>query len=283
MASGEPHKLDVLLREQFAEPLLAWLIARCAQDAARKPVLALQACVGAGKTTLSRQLQALAAAEGLRLAVASIDDAYWPWSERQTRMAGNPFGVSRVPPGSHDPELLRRAIAQWRHGAELLLPRFDKTLRDGAGDRCGWSRVEADALLLEGWLLGYEPQTPPAISAWQTSCDCGLSSTELAWLPRWNEALEAYQPLWECCDSFWVLQPADWSWVLRWRLQAEARQRRRGGQALSGAAIKQMVRATLASLPPQLYQPQLDSRAEAVALLDRRRRCLEIRPRRPRP
>ena len=277
MVSSDPGTIDALLLEQFVRPMLQRLLL------GSRPVVALQACVGAGKTTLSRQLQALAAQAGLRLAVASIDDAYLPWGERQLRLAGNPFGVNRVPPGSHDPELLRAAIADWRRGADLRLPRFDKTLRHGEGDRCGWSQAEADALLLEGWLVGYEPQGSTAITAWLDTPGCALSSVEKAWLPRWNRALESYQPLWQCCDSFWVLQPADWSWVRRWRLQAEARQRRRGQSAMAAVAIAQMVRATLASLPPELYQPGLDARAEAVAVLDRRRRCLAIRPRLRRP
>ena len=77
-----------------------------------------------------------------------------------------------------------------------------------------------------------------------------------------------------------MLQPADWSAVLRWRLQAEARQRRTSGKAMDAAAIRGLVRATIASLPPDLYQPDLLSKARVVATLDQRRRCVLIRPQR---
>ena len=82
-----------------ADPLLTWLLAECRRQiaAGRRPLLGLNGPVGAGKTTLSRLLQQGCAEAGLQLAVASIDDAYWPWPERQRRLAGNPFGVSRVP------------------------------------------------------------------------------------------------------------------------------------------------------------------------------------------
>jgi len=272
--------VDPLLQHAFVEPMLAAL--QTAGPGA-KPVLALQAPVGAGKTTLSLQLQEQAAQRGLRLAVASVDDAYRPWFERCRHLQGNPFGVTRVPPGSHDPALIARCIERWRRGEPLRLPRFDKRLRGGEGDRCGWSTTQADALLLEGWLMGYEPQPLIALQQWLAGSDHDLSGPEAAWLPHWNGALQAYLPLWQCCDGFWVLQPSDWAQVLHWRLEAEAKQRSSSGSALQPAAIGQMVRATLASLPPALYQPALDARADAVAVLDQGRRCLELRPRCRRP
>lgn len=271
---GEP--IDPQLLWGLALPLISRL-QRCCSPSGPYPVLALQAPVGAGKSTLARQLQALAATVGLRLVVASIDDAYHAWPERQRRLAGNPFGVSRVPPGSHEPELLVAAITAWRQGGPLILPRFDKTLRQGQGDRSGWQRWDsADALLLEGWLVGYEPVGPARIAHWLEAHPDALSAAERAWLPRWDRALEAYQPLWRCCDSFWMLQPERASSVMRWRLQAEARQRRRDGQALATHEIQALVRASQASLPAGLYAPALEARAIAVARLDGRRRCRQV-------
>ena len=68
--------------------------------APRRPVLALNGPVGVGKTSLGQALERLAALGGLRLVVASIDDLYLPADQRRQVLAGNPFGVSRVPPGS---------------------------------------------------------------------------------------------------------------------------------------------------------------------------------------
>ena len=100
----------------------------------------------------------------------------------------------------------------------------------------------------------------------------------MAWLPRWDQALEAYRPLGDpalaLVDELWVLRPDHWGLPLRWRLQAEARQRRGGGAALGGAAVAGLVRASLASLPPALYQDPVVARADALARLDGRRRCL---------
>lgn len=277
-------EMDERLLWGLALPLLRCIEQQLEQQPTWRPVVALTAPVGAGKTTLANQLQALARAMGVSLAVASIDDAYRSWPEREQRLAGNPFGVTRVPPGSHDPALLLDAIRRWQAGEALQLPRFDKTRCGGLGDRSGFTAVTADALLLEGWLVGYEPVGATDLASWlagpahETGAAALLSPQERAWLPHWNQELAAYQDLWRCCNSFWVLQPSQWRSVQRWRLQAEARQRRLSGQAMNAEAVVRLVRATLASLPPELYQPRLLAKAKAVAILGGQRQCLEVIP-----
>jgi D-glycerate 3-kinase len=275
-----PLPADPKLLFQFALPLLERL--RLLAAGGRRPVLMLNAPVGAGKTTLARLLSRLAPLLELRLAVASIDDGYLPWQRRRQALAGNPFGVTRVPPGSHDPALLSRLIDRWRHGGQLVLPRFDKTLRQGEGDRAGCVSGPADAVLLEGWLLGCEPlaagQDAGLVALERTDLPAALRlrPQERAWLPRWDQALEAYQPLWSRCDGLWMLRPLCWSWPRRWRFQAEATQRRRGGSTLPAAALDQLVRASLCSLPPLLYQDPLLHRADVVAVIDARRRLVSL-------
>lgn len=273
--AAEPT-IDPLLREALAEPLLQDLAALA--SAGTRPVLGLNGPVGAGKTTLCRWLCGAAGRHGLRLAVASIDDYYLPWAERQERLAGNPFGVSRVPPGSHDTDLLLESLMGWRGGEQLFLPRFDKSLRMGQGDRAGVETVDADALVLEGWLVGCQPlgsrcntQDPDPTG------DLRLTAGEQAWLPRWDQALLDYVPAWQVLNSLVLLRPSSWRWPRRWRFQAEARQRRQGGNWLSGFDLDRLVRSSLASLPPALYQEPLEATATRIAWLDRRRRCLRVR------
>ena len=253
--------------------LLIWLEQQRLRG--HRPVLGLNGPVGAGKSTLALHLQQRAAAVGVKLAVASIDDAYLPWSARLEAMAGNPYGVSRVPPGSHEPQALLERIQTWRGGADgqLQLPRFDKTLRQGAGDRVKDWRGYADALLLEGWLLGCRSIPDLAHNQRFLQTD-HLSAAEQAWVLRCNEALRAYQPLWETLDGLVVLWPLRWTQPLRWRLQAEARQRRGGGGWMPAAQLKQLVMASVHSLPPELFQRPVLAKAGWVRVLDGLRRSV---------
>jgi len=249
----------------------------------RQPVLALNGPVGAGKSTLARTIADLAHRRGLRVAVASIDDLYLPLKERRSRLAGNPFGVSRVPPGSHDVPLLMERLEAWRSGGKLRLPCFDKGLAAGEGERSGEREQEADVLVLEGWLMGCRALGSElaellagGVQGWP------LSESELDWIPQWNRALTDYHPLWQACDGLWLMRPSGWTLPRRWRFQAEARQRRRGAGWLDGANLGALVRSSLHSLPPPLYQdPLLVEEPQGlpllgVSVLDGRRRVVAL-------
>jgi D-glycerate 3-kinase len=256
--SASPTLSAAGLLNHVVQPLLGRLADLQRRPGQRRPVLLLNGPVGAGKSTLVRQLARLAPAQGLSLAVASIDDAYLPLPERLKRLTGNPFGVTRVPPGSHDVDLLVDRIEAWRGGSSLRLPRFDKTLAAGQGDRCGDSEETADALVLEGWLMGCRPLGQAAVSAGLARLqDWNLSEAERTWLPRWDRELESYESLWRIADGLWVLRPRHWSLARRWRFQAEARQRRAGGAWLAADELECLVRSSLHSLPPPLYQDPL--------------------------
>lgn len=298
LVANDPAKevaaMDPLLREGLAMPMLAQVEGLVGSG--QRPVLALNGPVGAGKSCFCQQLIGLAQERGLWLEVASIDDAYLPWEQRLAAMAGNPFGVNRVPPGSHDAPLLLARLQRWRSGGALQLPRFDKTLRDGAGDRvveAPLSEVGAtpDALVLEGWLMGCRPlgaaglQAAGAAPGMELAAGLApLSADEAAWLPHWDRQLEVYGPLFDLCDGLWVLRPVDWGLPRRWRFQAEARQRRLQRQKnkaagwLQPSELDRLVRSSLASLPPRLYQEPLTAQAKASAQLNGRRRCISVEP-----
>jgi len=148
------------------------------------------------------------------VAALSLDDLYWP----QPRLGRGRRGL----PGSHDLPRLMAVLDEFRREGRVLAPRFDKALADGAGDRAGEQWLQGDQLLLEGWCLGAEG----------------------------SDALAAYGPVWDRLDAVLVLLAPSPGRVLRWRLQAEARQRRRGGAVLAAREVTAMMQAFAAAVPP---------------------------------
>lgn len=180
-------------------------------------LLGLCAPPGSGKSWLSRQL-------GPEVVAVSIDDLYWPQPQLQQHQRGLP--------GSHDLPRLAQLLDEFRQTGRTLVPRFDKTLVGGAGDRVRDQAVAGELLLLEGWCVG----------------------------SRGHQALETYQAIWQRLDGLLILLPPSHKHVLRWRLQAEARQRRSGGGALSADAVAAMMQRYYSCLPPdQCFQPLLQS------------------------
>ena len=154
--------------------------ARADGGAARPVAIALSAPQGCGKTTLVEFLVELFAAHaGLRCAAVSFDDFYLE-GEGLERVAAadvsNELLGVRGNAGTHDVALgratLEALLGAGRGGAgageraaparKLALPRFDKALRGGRGDRApaaAWPEVDApvDVVLLEGWMAGFKP------------------------------------------------------------------------------------------------------------------------------
>ena len=190
-------------------------------------LLGLCAPPGSGKSWLSQQI-------GSGVVAVSIDDLYWPQPKLQQHQRGLP--------GSHDLPRLAQVMDEFRQHGQTLVPRFDKTLAGGAGDRVDDQPHQGEQLLLEGWCVGAR----------------GLPS------------LADYEPIWQRLDALLVIIPPSHNHVLRWRLQAEARQRRRGGGG-SHPATTQIPShpGTTTTAPPRCYRHPCPRRSPASSALGR--------------
>ena len=63
-------------------------------------------------------------ASDLSLQVVSIDDFYFEAERLDQAMGGNPWGVPRALPGSHDLPLLLQTLSRWKDGEQVDLPQF---------------------------------------------------------------------------------------------------------------------------------------------------------------
>ena len=139
--------------------------------------VALQGPQGSGKTSLIESVKEMFTQNDEeytphRVATLSIDDLYLPHAQLKALASAhpnNPFLRGRGLPGTHDIPLglsLLRSLKEInRSGANSIrIPRFDKSLFDGEGDRLPeseWTEVKRplDIVLLEGWCVGFYPQS----------------------------------------------------------------------------------------------------------------------------
>ena len=226
-------------------------------------LLGLSALPGCGKTTLGQWIEAAAKELGLSIQVVSLDDFYFEAERLDAAISGNPWGVPRALPGSHDLELLQECLQVWRQGDHVLMPCFDKAKRQGRGDRSGWRRCDADLLLFEGWFVGCRSNADP--TADEPHLEFPLTPEELEWRQKLQPVLALYEATWSCFDQLWQLRATDFNAPWRWKRQQEATLQAERGASLSSSELDRFIRMILCSLPSSSFQTM---RADVVVEVD---------------
>jgi D-glycerate 3-kinase len=141
-----------------------------------KPPLfvAVQGPQGSGKTFLTTRLQEALTSppHSLSVVVLSIDDLYLPHDQLVAVAQAYPENRllhGRGQPGTHDVKLgteiltrLKRMNEDVEAGEVIHIPKFDKSLHGGEGDRVqeGNSvKGPVDVIILEGWCVGFYPSS----------------------------------------------------------------------------------------------------------------------------
>ncbi|KAJ3575051.1 hypothetical protein NP233_g1360 [Leucocoprinus birnbaumii] len=245
-------------------------------DNRKRPLfVALQGPQGSGKTYLAAQLRDRLTSEpyNLRIALLSIDDLYLPHTQLLELAAAqprNPLWQGRGQPGTHDVSLGISILAALRDGTQdIELPRFDKSLFGGEGDRLpldgsGFIVQQPpaiDVVILEGWCVGFYPITQEELDKrwdgiWKVERSrLGLPGDTLCSkrdVERANEALVQYGQLWSFFDTFIQIKPSSfdneegplsiYSIVYQWRLEQERNMRaKNGGRGMTDEAVKGFV------------------------------------------
>lgn len=214
---------------------------------------------GTGKTTLTQILQRFLQVMGYHTVGLSIDDLYKTYAERQQVKAIDPRLIWRGPPGTHDIDLgiaTLQSIRQAQPGQIAYLPRFDKSLHGGEGDRVDPEPVQdVDIVLFEGWFLGMRPVTPRCFEG--DLPDPIFTPTDRQFAADMNERLREYLPLWDLLDRLIVLCPEDYRMSQQWRRQAEHRMKAQGKAGMSDATIDEFVTYFWKALHPEVFLPPL--------------------------
>ena len=235
---------------------------------------------GTGKTTLCQIIKLILSYLGFTVATLSIDDLYLTYEERQVLQQQGPRLVWRGPPGTHDVDLGLEIIEQCllNTATEILLPRFDKSAFDGAGDRTKPEVIDKpDILLFEGWFVGVQPiaeecfANPPAPI---------VTSEDIQFAKDNNQRLKAYLPLWNKLDSLIVLYPEDYRLSKQWRKEAEHKMIATGKPGMSDKEIDRFVEYFWQALHPELFIKPLTETADLVIEINSDRSLGKIIPNR---
>lgn len=226
---------------------------------------------GTGKTTMCRVLSLILKQLGYRTLNLSLDDLYKMYNERLALKQQDPRLIWRGPPGTHDVEMGITVLEQIRQCKNpVAVPRFDKSLHQGAGDRTDPEIVEnVDIVLFEGWFVGVRPISP---EVFDTTPPPILSEKDKVFARDMNNQLHSYLPLWDKLDSLILLYPKDYRLSLEWRKQAERQMIATGKSGMSEEEVEQFVNYFWCSLHPELFIQPLVKSPQLVDLV------IEINP-----
>ncbi|MGB2923951.1 MAG: glycerate kinase [Limnothrix sp.] len=209
---------------------------------------------GTGKTTLTQVLSQILAAWNFTCIAISIDDLYKTYAERQKLLETQPRLIWRGPPGTHDVETGLAVLTQLQQataGDKIAIPRFEKSLHQGAGDRLEPEQVNpADIVLFEGWFVGCRPIDATKFA---DAPEPITTAEDRDFAIAINQALQAYVPLWEKLDRLMVLFPEDYRLSKTWRKDAEHKMIAQGKTGMSDAEIDDFVDYFWRSLHPDLF------------------------------
>ena len=229
----------------------------------KRRLIGFSALPGCGKTTLGQWIEAAAKTLDLSVQVVSLDDFYFEAERLDQAMRGNPWGVPRALPGSHDLGLLQECLKTWRQGEPVLMPCFDKAQRQGRGDRIGWRSCDVDLLIFEGWFVGCRSDADP--TADEPHLEIPLRPEELIWRQKLQPVLGRYEATWSCFDQLWQLRATDPNAPWRWKRQQEDTLQAERGASLSNVELERFIRMILCSLPSSSFHTM---RADVVVEVD---------------
>jgi len=265
-------------------PLFGWILAqlrhRKAKEGSTRPlVVGISAPQGCGKTTLVTLMQKMLSSQGHSCVAASYDDFYKTGSEQEALASayeGNPLLQHRGNAGTHDLVLITntlKALCDRTRTEPVSIPRYDKSARNGKGDRASlqsWSKAETpvDVVLLEGWMAGFKPLDPGAPFLKEHE---GLAEV--------NRFLSQYEELDSLIDAWVVIRVHNPVVVFNWRLQAEHEMKAKGAAGMSDTEIRgfcQRFMPAYAAYLPELYCNALkcgvDGKPTITCMVDAERR-----------
>ena len=235
-----------------------------------RKIIGISALPGTGKTTLGKWLETISLKLNFKIAVISIDDFYLPSDEMELAIKNNPWNVSRGFPGSHSVKLMYEKLLNWKLNGELNVPVFDKSLRNGLGDRSHWRSDNPDLLILEGWFLGIEPCSIHIDDEPENLAE--LSPQESLYRFNIQKKLNEYLDVWNLIDNIWHLKPIKFEYMNMWKSNQEKEMFLKKGNALQDEKLSNFLRMLNVSIPHKSFD---FINSYALLLIDKERNLVE--------
>ena len=215
-----------------------------------RTLLGISGLPGCGKTTFGQWIKAAAEELNWSVDVISMDDFYLPSRELEKAMIGNPWSVPRALPGSHEIELMQETIENWKRTGNLKSPQFDKALRNGLGDRCGWNISTPKILVIEGWFLGCGLNSDTTIFKENGSEGSNeISFDEKNYQVIVQRSLKKYQPIWAEFERIWHLKANNFLSTRKWKTQQELNLQKIRGSSIKGKSLELFLRMIQTAIP----------------------------------
>ena len=216
-------------------------------------ILGFTGLPGSGKSTLGFWIDSVARELSLDIKVISLDDFYLPGQEMDFAIKGNPWNVPRGFPGSHSLDLLDQSLDSFLKTGVLKCPTFDKSLRDGKGDRSGWCEFKPKVLILEGWFVGCVPVSDLRTIDYlnHDKFDLSLTQAEKDYRVVIQKSLQEYSQIWNKFHKIWHLKSSNFNNITLWKTQQENEMIKLKGSGLKGNNLSNFIRMIQAAIPQQ--------------------------------
>jgi D-glycerate 3-kinase len=262
------HSSDYILTNLWQLWLpLAMQLATARKNLGRTLIQGILGGQGTGKTTLAAVSRSILAHLGYSSVAISIDDLYKTYAERQQLQQQDPRLIWRGPPGTHDVDLgiiILDQLRQRERQEPILVPRFDKSAFNGAGDRTEPEKIApVDLVILEGWFVGTRPVEEAAFDSAPPPI---ITPEDKLFARDTNARLKEYLPLWERLDRLIVLYPVDYHLSKQWRKEAEQKMIASGKSGMSETEIDRFVEYFWRALHPALFIQPLVNNPDLVDL-----------------
>jgi len=237
----------------------------------KRIVIGLSALPGTGKTTLGLLIERLSLKMNIKTSVVSMDDFYLPFKEMNMAIKDNPWNVSRGFPGSHSISLIEERILEWKNTGRFNYPVFDKSLRNGLGDRSCWKIDFPEILILEGWFLGVNQISSQMISSEKVKPP--LHTKEIEYRSKIQKNLNEYLKIWQLIEKIWQISPKNFSYMDQWKYNQENEMLRIKGNALVDNQLTNFLRMLNCSIPQKSFN---EINSKYMILLNKNRELISV-------